>query len=360
MADPNWRATLRAEGIERRPANDSKERPDRGFVEQPEERIAPPVKLPAPTVRRIAPVMLPDNHLRRRVVVRPAPSAPSALVRPFAERLLGSAPVTQVVATLEELEEIREMELDAAEREERFAEDEVFPAELQQPEDKPQTLVKLETRSQMAEGKPERRRYRFYAEETKADAIRRVVEQGEEQKAVARDLDITPSSLSKWIIQDREEKEVPRHREYIALELKLAAAARVKQVLASLPAGVSTRGVIAAVARETGVSTHGLSLWVKGKGLTKNGPPLPPSQNTTLLSRPEPPPAPSQVVSAPPPVSAPVTVVQESAPTDVATRQRRDESTQSLDSKLDALIDKQLDQLLERKLEAALKRRLGG
>lgn len=59
--DPNWRANLRAAGIPRRPLPN---RPDRGYVEQPEERVE----------QQIA------GHMRRRVET-PEATPPVALVR---------------------------------------------------------------------------------------------------------------------------------------------------------------------------------------------------------------------------------------------------------------------------------------
>lgn len=341
MQDANWRAIARAEGLERRPANDREHRPDRGFVEQPEERIAP-------SVRRIAPVMLPDNQYRRRVLVQranAAPVTPPALVRPFAERLLGpAAPVTQVVATLEELEEMRDMELDAAEREQRLeAEEEEDPEE-------PQMLVKVE---RAVEPEKKKRGYRFHSRETIESALARVAA-GETVQEIGRSIGVDAGLIGYWVRRERQgmgvaavrkadksKSDEGKRRVYHPVELKLAAVERVKHLRTTLPEGVH-HGIIAMVATELGVPREALQRWVNGEGLTRGGKSLPAPVNgtTTLPSRPAPPPTPSQVVSEPiaPPAPTPAT----------------------LDSKLDELIERQLDQLMERKLQEALKRRFGG
>ncbi len=85
----DWRSQLRANGIERRTGQpmDALGRPDRGYVEQPEERVAPLTPRPAPTTTQLPPLPFrsatPEQiapFMRRRTET-PTLTAPTALIR---------------------------------------------------------------------------------------------------------------------------------------------------------------------------------------------------------------------------------------------------------------------------------------
>ena len=58
---------------------------------------------------------------------------------------------------------------------------------------------KVDTMSSMGSSKRERRARRQFTEEFKAGAVRLVVSEGKTVGAVARDLDLTPSTLAVWV-----------------------------------------------------------------------------------------------------------------------------------------------------------------
>ena len=60
--------------------------------------------------------------------------------------------------------------------------------------------------SRMGSSKTGRRARRQFTEEFRTGAVRLVVDEGKTVGAVARDLDLTPSSLSKWVSQARADR----------------------------------------------------------------------------------------------------------------------------------------------------------
>lgn len=163
--DPNWRAELRALEIPRRPSNAKDSRPDRGYVEQPEERAASEQK----------------TFIRRREE-SPTLVAPVALIRP----IVSDAP-------------------------ERVPDDrDVFPPPMgltpppppPEPEPPQQTLVMLRRgRETLAatEPKPEKAKQtrERHSLAFKLAAVERLATSGETQIEISRALGLkTPSMLS--------------------------------------------------------------------------------------------------------------------------------------------------------------------
>ena len=60
--------------------------------------------------------------------------------------------------------------------------------------------------SRMESGKRSRRPRRRFTEEFRAGAVRLVLDEGKTVGAVARELDLTPSSLGKWVEQARADR----------------------------------------------------------------------------------------------------------------------------------------------------------
>ena len=60
--------------------------------------------------------------------------------------------------------------------------------------------------SRMKSSKTEKRARRQFTEEFRAGAVRLVVDEGKTVGAVARELDLTPSSLAKWVSQARADR----------------------------------------------------------------------------------------------------------------------------------------------------------
>ena len=60
--------------------------------------------------------------------------------------------------------------------------------------------------SRMRSSKSEKRARRQFTEEFRAGAVRLVVDEGKTVGAVARELDLTPSSLAKWVSQARADR----------------------------------------------------------------------------------------------------------------------------------------------------------
>jgi transposase len=58
----------------------------------------------------------------------------------------------------------------------------------------------------MGSRKTEKRARRQFTEEFRAGAVRLVVDEGKTVGAVARELDLTPSSLAKWVSQARADR----------------------------------------------------------------------------------------------------------------------------------------------------------
>jgi len=58
----------------------------------------------------------------------------------------------------------------------------------------------------MGSSKSEKRARRQFTEEFRAGAVRLVVDEGKTVGAVARELDLTPSSLAKWVSQARADR----------------------------------------------------------------------------------------------------------------------------------------------------------
>jgi transposase len=58
----------------------------------------------------------------------------------------------------------------------------------------------------MRSSKSEKRARRQFTEEFRAGAVRLVVDEGKTVGAVARELDLTPSSLAKWVSQARADR----------------------------------------------------------------------------------------------------------------------------------------------------------
>jgi transposase len=58
----------------------------------------------------------------------------------------------------------------------------------------------------MGSSKTEKRARRQFTEEFRAGAVRLVVDEGKTVGAVARELDLTPSSLAKWVSQARADR----------------------------------------------------------------------------------------------------------------------------------------------------------
>ena len=60
--------------------------------------------------------------------------------------------------------------------------------------------------SRMGSSKTGRRTRRQFTEEFRAGAVRLVLDEGKTNAAVARELDLTPSSLTKWVSQARADR----------------------------------------------------------------------------------------------------------------------------------------------------------
>jgi len=60
--------------------------------------------------------------------------------------------------------------------------------------------------ARMGSSRGDRRTRRQFSEEFRAGAVRLVVEEGKTVGAVARELDLTPSSLAKWVEQARADR----------------------------------------------------------------------------------------------------------------------------------------------------------
>ena len=60
--------------------------------------------------------------------------------------------------------------------------------------------------SRMGSSRTEKRARRQFTEEFRAGAVRLVVDEGKTVGAVARELDLTPSSLGKWVSQARADR----------------------------------------------------------------------------------------------------------------------------------------------------------
>lgn len=321
---------MRAEGVDRRsPANDGRlARADRGYVEQPEERVEPPKK---------AGFMLPNNQLRRRIEVSPSPSTPTVCVRPEPD---GDY---EPPGGDDELEELRAVgrQLEAREQER--------PVIVTRGEEKPeQSLVRLvrpppsaapppskpadvretamarvragEDHAQVAadmglrrdtlyrwlsDGKDFVRAY-YRKEDQRAVAIR-VVDGGESQHAVAEEMGTSQASVSRWAAQLRTERELKAMAEekkekthtYHPPKTKLAVVRRLRQLEADEG---QIRGQRARVAREMGIPEALVASWVSS-GEWEPDPPVV-ARTETLMSTP----------SAPPPSApAPVTTVQPTA-----------------------------------------------
>jgi len=65
---------------------------------------------------------------------------------------------------------------------------------------------KVDTMSRMESGKGSRRPRRQFSEEFQAGAVRLVLDEGKTVGAVARELDLTPSSLATWVQQARADR----------------------------------------------------------------------------------------------------------------------------------------------------------
>ena len=68
------------------------------------------------------------------------------------------------------------------------------------------TFGKVDTMAAMESGKTGRRTRRRFSEEFRIGAVRLVLEEGKTVGAVARDLDLTPSSLAHWVQQARADR----------------------------------------------------------------------------------------------------------------------------------------------------------
>jgi len=68
------------------------------------------------------------------------------------------------------------------------------------------TFGEVDTMSGMEPGTKARRSRRQFSEEFKTGAVRLVLDEGKTVGAVARQLDLTPSSLGKWVSQARADR----------------------------------------------------------------------------------------------------------------------------------------------------------
>ena len=68
------------------------------------------------------------------------------------------------------------------------------------------TFRKADTMSRMGSSKTGRRARRQFTEEFRTGAVRLVLDEGKTVGAVARELDLTPSSLAKWVSQARADR----------------------------------------------------------------------------------------------------------------------------------------------------------
>jgi transposase-like protein len=322
--DGNWRAQLRAEGVERRPppsrsaepapaasAEPSRRdaggkpttsafpplrvataQPDRGYIEQPGEGIKP-----KPT-----PVMLPDSKLRRRIEVSPTPSTPTACIRP--ELNADYEPP----GGEDELEELRAMgrELEAQNDEKLSPQPETQPSD--------QKLVRIE-RPGGASHMRRARRVWAWPDDKKEAIIRRALDSGMLNREVAAEFDVSPSTVSRLVRerlneQHEEKNRMPGKRSeqsYHPPKEKLKAVAVLRAI--QKRDGGERRGQIAEAARTAGVPRELLGNWAASGEYEPDAEPAPKPQesesNKTMMSRPEPPP-----VSQPMPPSAPVSYTQ--------------------------------------------------
>ena len=68
------------------------------------------------------------------------------------------------------------------------------------------TFGKVDTMARMGSRKAGRRVRRQFSEEFRVGAVRLVLDEGKTVGAVARELDLTPSSLAKWVQQARADR----------------------------------------------------------------------------------------------------------------------------------------------------------
>lgn len=174
----DWRAQLRAEDVPRRPPPSSRgERPDRGYVEQPEERVNATAFPPR------QPPHQPPRQQRRRVET-PTLYTPVALIRfehpapePMPPEPMPPEPIYYVPP----------------------------PAELMPPEPltqpPPPTTVRPEPEPEESEVVSKKRKKRtVHSYEDKVRYTRRLLD-GESYASVAKDAGVSPSAVPRWVEQ---------------------------------------------------------------------------------------------------------------------------------------------------------------
>lgn len=226
----NWRADLRAAGIERRPSSNNN--PDRGFVEQPGEGV--PDK-PPPSVPRLPP------HSQRPsesvpVLRRPATSLTPAPEPPRDRDLFPPLPLPSVESTPKS--------------------------------EAPQTLVKVERATPLAaqpksNGGNRPRRYWVTPEDVKEKALARFAELGGletqgAQSRVAKEFDLSGSQISRWLHPKKETREMPKNKHKGGAADAYPEEVKDKWVKKAIAYG---RGGQARVARESGITEATISLW---------------------------------------------------------------------------------------------------
>lgn len=180
MNDVDWRAQSRALGIERRaPAT----RPDRGFVEQPAERVE-------------------TTQIRRRVVTPTTPRAPVPLIS-LADmdehsELLDELTRPDPVHANDPMPPAPEKHTMNPPNEAREDRDDAMLAAIQREIDRPMAKA---TKAKMS--------YTVIDEARKLAAVKAVIEQGKTHKEVSGPLGVSPASISLWVARYKRTGRVP-------------------------------------------------------------------------------------------------------------------------------------------------------
>lgn len=315
----DWRTQMRLAGVDRR----ARTEPDRGYIEQPGEGA----------LERKTPVILPDSQLRRRIEVSPTPVLPTACVRPE------PGADYEPAGSEDELEELKAIgrELES----QRGSANET--TEPSSPPKEEQTLVLVKrgrtdpdamatareravgmlrageleqnkiaaavgvsqatiSRWSMEEGFV---RKREHSPELRAQVVSRVLDKGERQADLAREMGIHKGVVSTWVTREqaRREREMsgkPGMTRQPA-NLKIRAVARLRE-LERIEG--KRRGQPQRVARELGVEPTSLRHWADSGDYDMEELQKPAASADTLMSRPGPPPVSQPAPSAPPPVTA--------------------------------------------------------
>lgn len=188
MNGVDWRAQMREAGVERRQSPPS--RPDRGYVEQPEERQEP-------------------TQLRRRIVtVSPSPAS----LRPPVP-LISLADMDEHAELLDELTrpDPKPAANDAAAPMPPAPEKQTMnPPSESRPERDQRMLEAIQKEiDRPVAAKKKRQKYNVVSDETKLKAVKEHLEKKRTQAAIARDLDVSQTTVAKWVERYQETGSIP-------------------------------------------------------------------------------------------------------------------------------------------------------